>query len=563
MVCHKIQIAICLLLCSLSGICQINISGIVLDSARNRPLPFANVIVYRSDSAITGCQTNLNGQYSIQLSDAGEYKIQASCMHFTAKSQGVILLKDTVMNFKLSRPLFYEQPCRQKIVQNKISMDLPAEHFDYCEYNRIMSKTVKLNLDFLTDRKEKYYIRIWTEPAFDYYGGYVTDLSKTKGGWIVQRKFYSSNYFDYLDYLDSSDMQESDFSGCDYDFDYLRNMKFSIASIVDTSISNGLFSKSKQNIFSSFFQVEDYCSQMRAGERHPCTDGVTYHLEIKAGNRYKFLTFENPQCLDSNYRQVLLFLDLLKNVEDNLNTAPHTGSDAKIMKGLFPANAIRLTQWMHDTTMLFGHYPLNETVYYLDDFTGRTYQAKTTSHFYYWDDSRSDTVDYTLTEPMFFSNPQRIHMAVQSDTVIEFDLLKNKSAKDIEATIHYDRIIRNSGLLDSVLVADGSVYKDLDLKCTINPVRQNVHYNEINFTCVTYHIFDGNTIGPRFIVLKDKAYFLTGLCSFPDFTVFTINNHVLIRTGTGGCDSGLLIDQIFEVTKDGVFEIFTDISRSM
>jgi len=316
---HKIQIAICLLFCSLYGICQINISGIVLDSARNRPLPFANVIVYRSDSAITGCQTNLNGQYSIQLCDAGEYKIQASCMHFTAKSQGVILLKDTVMNFKLSRPLFYEQPCRQKIVQKKISLDLPAEPNDYCEYKRIMSNTGKLGLDFLTERKEKLCIRLWTEPSFDYYGGSVTDLFKAGKGWIAHQKFYTSNYFEYLDYLDSTNTEESDCSGCNYDFDYLQNMKFSMTKVDDTSISKAWSDKSPESIINSFFAIEDYCVQMLAGHRHPCTDGVTYHLEIKAGNRYKFLTFENPQCLGSNYRQVLLFLDLLKNVEDNLS----------------------------------------------------------------------------------------------------------------------------------------------------------------------------------------------------------------------------------------------------
>lgn len=539
----------------------------VSDSAVNKPMPFANVIVYLNDSAVSGGQTDMTGHYSVYVSEPGLYFIKAGFMHYSAGLKNIKLMKDTIINLSMTRPLQYEQPCRQKIVQKKISLDLPAEHNDYCEYKRIMSNTGKLGLDFLTKRKEKLYIRLWTEPAFDYYGGSVTDLFKAGEGWIAHQKFYTSNYLEYLDYLDSTDTEKSDCSGCNYDFDYLQNMKFSMTKVDDTSISNAWSDKSPESIIKSFFAIEDYCVQMLAGDRHPCTDGVTYHLEIKAGNRYKFLTFENPQCLDSSYVQVSLFLNLLKDIEDIMYTTNECKTSCisagkEIQKSeLFPTYAFRLTQWMLDTTMLYGKYPLNETVYYLDDSTGLSYKAKTILHHSHWDESISDTVVYTMTEPMFFPNPQKINVAIQSDTALDFTLLKSTSVKNTESVEYYDSIIRASGLLDSIQVADGKNYNKLNFQIH-NDIR-NVVYNDFSFMIVSYLLFDGTTSGPRFIVLNDKVYFLTGLCSFQDFSIFTINGHLLVKTGTSGCDSAILIDQIFEIRKDGIFEIFSDSSRSM
>lgn len=228
---------------------------------------------------------------------------------------------------------------------------------------------------------------------------------------------------------------------------------------------------------------------------------------------------------------------------------------------LFPSHAFRLTQQVKDTTMLYGKYPLNETVYYLDDSTGLTYKAKTILHHYYWSDGLSDTIVYTLTEPMFFLNPQKINVAIQSDTALDFTLLKSTSVKNTESIEYYDSIIRDSGLLDSIKIADGKDYEKLNFQ--INHDIKQVVYNDYSFQIVSYLLFDGTTSGPRFIVLKDKAYFLTGLCSFREVCVFTINGHLLVKTGTSGCDNAIIIDQIFEVTKDGVFEIFVDASRSM
>lgn len=163
---------------------QISVSVMVSDSVRQVPMPFVNVMIVYNNAPIAGGQTDVKGHYSFMVTETGKYQMKAKYMNSTCSTGVFDIRSDTIILLKMHRPLQYEAPCRQKVNDNEVIMDVPAEHYDNCEFRRIMTTTEKLGFDFLMDRTENTNIRLWTEPAFDYYGGKVTNVTETGNGWI-------------------------------------------------------------------------------------------------------------------------------------------------------------------------------------------------------------------------------------------------------------------------------------------------------------------------------------------------------------------------------------------
>ncbi|MCH7534744.1 MAG: carboxypeptidase-like regulatory domain-containing protein, partial [Bacteroidetes bacterium] len=62
-----------------------SLKGVLKNSKTGEPIPFANVIIEKGGSMVTGAKTNFNGAYNLKAIPVGTYDLVASCVGFTAK----------------------------------------------------------------------------------------------------------------------------------------------------------------------------------------------------------------------------------------------------------------------------------------------------------------------------------------------------------------------------------------------------------------------------------------------------------------------------------------------
>ncbi|HNW70839.1 MAG TPA: hypothetical protein PKI01_10580 [Bacteroidales bacterium] len=298
-----------IILLILSNCCygQISLSGTLIDSASNHIEPYANAGIYKNDLLISGFQTDMKGHFNINIKEEGYYLIKVNSI-YTASSKYLYLKNDTNLLILLIKPLEYNQPCRMIQKQSDCYLDLPNDTEDFKEYKRINNETKKLGLESIPDIKDSLFFRIWLEPAFEYLGGNIFEIINVDKSWHFIRYRYNSNYLKILDSIDKHDIYTLD----DSIFDDL--LKFKIYQKNEMFPISGWQKFNDENFFGKMLKTEDYCLTMLSGDKHPCTDGIGYHLEIKWNNYYKFISFENPKCV-AEYQQVILFLKLLNYIE--------------------------------------------------------------------------------------------------------------------------------------------------------------------------------------------------------------------------------------------------------
>jgi len=87
----KAGLIFCILLFMISSIsyAQSNfygeLRGMVYDSVRKEPLPFANVILYQNKIIMAGVSTDLDGKYVIKPVKQGIYNLEASFVGYKIK----------------------------------------------------------------------------------------------------------------------------------------------------------------------------------------------------------------------------------------------------------------------------------------------------------------------------------------------------------------------------------------------------------------------------------------------------------------------------------------------
>lgn len=305
-----LQILILLFPVLLSG--QITITGTVRDSARGSIVPFATVYYAVNDSMLAGTTADINGNFSLKINQTGTYELISNFL-YARDAVLAILEKDTIINFLLKKGLEFDQPCR---IVNKIKgkhLDFSTDKYDKEDYERIKIETRKLQLTYIPELTDSFYTRIWAEPAFDYYGGYIYEFTNHKNEWQCKKLSYSCNLLQFEDSINIANPEIYN----EIDDSTLQSLlSFRIYEKTELKPKNGWSNFEKENFFEKLQKSEPYCNTMLKGDRFSCMDGIRYHIEIKIGKEYMFVTFYNPQCVAGQYKQIDLFLELLEYIEE-------------------------------------------------------------------------------------------------------------------------------------------------------------------------------------------------------------------------------------------------------
>ncbi len=292
---------------------QTNITGTVRDSASGEIVPFATVYYAQYDSTLVGTTADINGNYSLKIIHGGNIELIAKSLN-ASDTISAHIIKDTIINFKIVRRPEYQQPCRIQLSKNNIVIDLPTNSIEIEDYKRIQIESKKLGLISVPELQDSFFARIWVEPAFDYYGGYVYEFHQTQYSWICEKVDYSCNHFQFRDSIDLANPELTDEID---DSTFYSLLTFTIKNKEKKVPNSGWRDFNKKNYFEKIMNEEDFCKTMLNGDRHLCCDGMNYHIELKIGDKYKFISFYNPGKEYIEYKQIALFLELIKYIEEN------------------------------------------------------------------------------------------------------------------------------------------------------------------------------------------------------------------------------------------------------
>lgn len=306
----KKYLGVFLLFVSLYGYTQVNLSGRIIDSKTGNNIPFAIIQFNCSDSLFKNIITDSAGYFKIIFTGKGYCILKSFHLGWRFSVDTLEIKNDTNITIKLIEPLVYNQPCRNVVSYDKYSFNLPNAPKDIDEFKRITSETEKLKFKDLLSCRESIIVRIWFEPAFEYKGGGIYEISYLNHLWKLSKFRYSSNYLTLLDSLEKNNIK--------IDSDSLFNslLEFKIYKKENLIEKNGRDSFFIENMLLNILQAEDYCMSMTGFDRHPALDGISYHFEVKHENIYKFITFENPETICGKYDQVDKFLKFLNFIKD-------------------------------------------------------------------------------------------------------------------------------------------------------------------------------------------------------------------------------------------------------
>ena len=287
------------------GIGQIHLSGYAV-SSDNETLGFTSVVILKNDSFVTGTIADTSGYFSLTLKEKGRYNIILKNMSWK-DSLSIFLENDTIIKAKLTSPLAFSQPCREILEVNNITLDLPQKKEDY---ERIKSESEKLGLKNFFNN-DSIFIRLWVEHAFEYLGGRLYELSYDKK-WTFTKYKYHSNYSYLLDSLSKIGKFNDAVFDSLLDFEIYSKKHIFLDKLGYYQVR---FNKNNEfvNYLNEMLKVEDYCKMILLAESFTL-DGVIYHLEVRVGNNYKFISFDNPDKT-SKYKQILLFLKILAYIK--------------------------------------------------------------------------------------------------------------------------------------------------------------------------------------------------------------------------------------------------------
>ncbi len=190
----KKHLLLLFIILSYSGYSQINISGIVIDSITQKIIPFANIVIEENGSQITGRSSDIDGKFSFEIQNTGTYTLCYEYMMYSKSTQTININSDTNIVIKMVSPLACYQPCRKIRIRHGVQCDLPNDLYQYRDYKRIREEAKVLGFGNILEKKDSIVVRIWSEPAFGYYGGSMRELTNNDDIWDYRLTFYEANY---------------------------------------------------------------------------------------------------------------------------------------------------------------------------------------------------------------------------------------------------------------------------------------------------------------------------------------------------------------------------------
>ncbi len=295
----KLSFSIFLIFYSIISFSQVEISGEVVDYKYSEPIESASVILFQMDSAIQVTYTDSLGKFHFADLQKEDYLIKTVLL-FGENLTEINVQSDTSIVIKIEQPLAFESPCRKTLQKNNYILNLPL---DTLEIEEIRNRT--LGLKELIDQEEPQIMRIWNLPAFGYMSGTMYEFSSNVNGlWKLIKYEFESNHSELMDSLHKANCIYSDSL-------YYELLDYTIVSQNQIVSPNGWKEFENKNFIGRILSSKDYCEDITKSDMYCCMDGISYDLEVKSENLYKFIYFSNPQEYPGKYEQVDAFLELL------------------------------------------------------------------------------------------------------------------------------------------------------------------------------------------------------------------------------------------------------------
>lgn len=221
-----------------------------------------------------------------------------------------------------------------------------------------------------------------------------------------------------------------------------------------------------------------------------------------------------------------------------------------------PGDIFSLTFNLNDTIFVIGKLPLNETIYLLNNEDGSSWKCTAYAHRDYFEE-----INYQLT--MVSPQPpadQRFDIAYAGDSFNNYHTLEKKTIHDERLILKYDSLVKNARLIESLFTQENSFFPDSVISNQTPTLRQ-LNIPDRRVFIIDYSFYERFS-GPRFLMLDNLIFSLTGPCSYEFLFPYQLNGKIYLQTGSTCCDCGWVIDQIFEVSTDSIYLVFQDDSYS-
>jgi hypothetical protein len=223
--------------------------------------------------------------------------------------------------------------------------------------------------------------------------------------------------------------------------------------------------------------------------------------------------------------------------------------------------AIKCEEARPSRLYLVGKFKPRTRVTLLQSGTPRTCSAKATSHVEEMESSGA----YLTRLDGSCEVPDQFQVGVFKKPVKDYERLALKEIIDPDEVLAIHRSIRNSkALLTDIWKAQGTNSVELGQMEEMTLKVYQVSLPHFIFLIASYD--DGPEkspiSGPRFVLIKDEIYPLTGWCSYRTMNVFRLNGEHYIQSGSCCCDCGITIMELFRITQNGLDKTVSDWSLS-
>jgi len=178
---------------------------------------------------------------------------------------------------------------------------------------------------------------------------------------------------------------------------------------------------------------------------------------------------------------------------------------------------------------------------------------------------------YTALSPLTKCGEASLYsVAVLGSRITSYRIVKMQEITDRRKVQSLDRLVRNKNVLEMYRGrAQGMGAEDYQISKDL-PVIHRYPIPNMETFIVSYKTllgYEGGLDdvvrrGPRAIIINKIAYPLTGWCSYPYLRAFCLDGEYYIESGSHCCECGITVNELFNITKKGPVEVYSDGSLS-
>jgi hypothetical protein len=189
-----------------------------------------------------------------------------------------------------------------------------------------------------------------------------------------------------------------------------------------------------------------------------------------------------------------------------------------------------------------------------------TCSAETTSRSIVDDSSGTE-----LTEIVSSCKVVRGMIAILRKPVLDYKLISLKKITDATKILTIDQKVKNSNILQRLTEkAQDNITGDVKWLRDVSPEIHQFSMPKANVMIVSYMSLSeiDERANPRIIIINNHVYPFTGWCSWEDMNVFRLNGQYYVQSGSMCCGCGITIEEVYQITPNGLVQVIFDNSFS-